>query len=134
MEDIMTNTGGLLKSLATGVGLLLVSTLVIRAAASGDDGKTDEPLVRLFENRPNPFNPSTEIPFWLDRRARVKLTVHDVAGNRVAILLDRELGAGPHARLWDGRDSRGEAVPSGVYYYRLVTSTAVLSKKAVLLK
>jgi hypothetical protein len=119
MEDIMTNTGGLLKSLATGVGLLLVSTLVIRAAASGDDGKTDEPLVRLFENRPNPFNPSTEIPFWLDRRARVKLTV---------------LGAGPHARLWDGRDSRGEAVPSGVYYYRLVTSTAVLSKKAVLLK
>ncbi len=129
----MKKTVGCMKGLAFGAVLLLVSTLVIGATASNKN-RTSEPAVQLFENRPNPFNPSTEIPFWLERRARVKLTVHDVAGKRVATLLDRELGAGPHARLWDGRDSRGEAVPSGVYYYRLEASTAVLSRKAVLLK
>jgi hypothetical protein len=111
----------------------MISTLVLGTFVSAGVA-AEEQVVRLFDSRPNPFNPSTEIPFWLERQTRVKLTVHDVAGNRVVTLLNKEVSAGPHAVRWDGRDSRGEVVPGGVYCYRLETSTAVLSKKAVLLK
>jgi len=64
----------------------------------------------------------------------VTLAVYDVAGARVRTLIDGTRTAGRHGEVWDGRDSNGQLVGSGVYFYRLRTDDAALTKKMVLLK
>jgi hypothetical protein len=79
------------------------------------------PRVVLFQNEPNPFNPSTCIRFRLDRPDDVSLRIFDPAGRAVRTLLRGPLGAGEHAVVWDGRDARGRRSASGIYFYRLCT-------------
>lgn len=84
---------------------------------------------------PNPFNATTEIEFSLAESARVTLKIYDISGRLVRVLVDRELSRGRHAGVrWDGRDDRGAAVASGVYFYQLVSPAWVDTKKIVLLK
>ena len=88
----------------------------------------------LEQNHPNPFNPTTTIPFNLDAHQKVELTVFDAGGRRVATLVNVELDAGPHAVEWDGTDDLGRAVVSGVYFYRLTAGGVEQTKKMMLLK
>jgi flagellar hook assembly protein FlgD len=83
---------------------------------------------------PNPFNPKTAIAFSLTEPGDVTLEVYDVAGRRVAILLDRHMDAGAHVAHWDGRTSDGERAASGVYFYKLAAGDERTSRKMVLLK
>jgi hypothetical protein len=74
----------------------------------------------LLGARPNPFNPSTTILFELPRSAPVTLRVHDVRGRVVATLLDGAVrDAGQHAVFWDGHDTTGATIASGVYVAEL---------------
>ncbi len=91
------------------------------------------PLV-LDQNRPNPFNPSTEIRFSLPTRCAVRLDVFDSAGRLIRVLHDGILGAGGHSIEWDGTNNLGRAVGSGVYFYRLDAGKETISKKMVLLR
>jgi hypothetical protein len=91
-------------------------------------------LTRLLPNRPNPFNPETEIPFALARPGRVRIAVFDVSGRRIATLLDEVRGGGRGRTVWRGRDDEGRAVPSGSYYVTLETDTARDTRKILLLK
>lgn len=68
---------------------------------------------------PNPFNPRTKIAFTLPHAGDAVLTVYDLAGRRVATLVDAPLPEGPSSFDWDGRDDVGRALPSGVYLVRL---------------
>jgi hypothetical protein len=88
----------------------------------------------LHQNTPNPFNPLTTIRFTLAGRADVTLTIYDVRGRAVATLVHRSLNAGDHAYLWDGKNTAGDAVDSGVYFCRLVSGNQTLTRKMVLLK
>ncbi len=89
----------------------------------------------LLQNRPNPFNPSTEILFSLPNSARVALSIFDLGGRRILTLVeDREFAAGRHAVTWSGRDETGAQVASGVYFYRLVTEEFTQTRKMVLVK
>lgn len=88
----------------------------------------------LRQNYPNPFNPETAIQFDLAQGVRVDLSIFDARGKHVVSLVDGFVGAGPNEFRWDGRDSDGRFVGSGVYFYRLRSGDAVLSKKMVLLK
>lgn len=88
----------------------------------------------LNQNRPNPFNPSTVITFELPQSSRVRLDVFDVAGRRVATVLDRVLDAGPQRAIWSARDDSGRPLASGVYFYRLRTPTAERTRRMVLVK
>jgi flagellar hook assembly protein FlgD len=88
----------------------------------------------LSQNVPNPFNPTTTIRFTLPERAGVTLQVYDVSGALVRQLAEGEYGAGPHEVQWNGRDRGGNAVGSGVYFYRLITGNRTLTRKMVLLK
>jgi hypothetical protein len=92
--------------------------------------------VELFQNHPNPFNPTTEIEFVVpEGRARqVTLIIFDVTGARVATLVDEEKTPGLYTARWDGRDFHGNNVGSGVYFYRLLTDDVALTKKMILLK
>jgi hypothetical protein len=89
---------------------------------------------RLHQNYPNPFNPQTRIDFDLIQSGRVKITVYDILGRRVANLVDEYLSAGPHAVEWDGVSVSGERVASGVYFYRMTTPGYSEIRKMVMLK
>ncbi len=90
----------------------------------------------LRQNRPNPFNPATEIAFTLDSAAAVRtlLKVYDTRGRRVRTLVDEDLGAGEHRAYWDGKDENGRPVSSGVYFYRLSSGEREQTRKMILLK
>jgi len=88
----------------------------------------------LHQNRPNPFNPSTEIGFSLPGPATVTLDIYDVSGKRVRRLLDENRPAGNHSIHWDGLDENGSQAVSGVYFYRLTAGKAAHSRKMVLLR
>lgn len=89
----------------------------------------------LGQCHPNPFNPTTWIPFEVGTMSRVRVDVFDSAGRHIASLLDDVLTPGPHATAWNGTNSRGEAVASGVYFYRLeVEGHGRLVKKMALIK
>ncbi|HER43603.1 MAG TPA: T9SS type A sorting domain-containing protein [Candidatus Eisenbacteria bacterium] len=88
----------------------------------------------LYQNYPNPFNPSTSIEFSLPARERVSLKVFDVSGRLVRTLVDGPLPDGNHRYAWDGRNERGAAVASGVYFYVLRSESIRQARKAVLLR
>lgn len=89
----------------------------------------------LGVNYPNPFNPTTTIPFALGLRGRVRLEIFDVLGQRVRVLLEDEvLGAGRYQVVWKGRDDAGRAVASGHYFYQLRVGQSVESHRLLLLR
>jgi flagellar hook assembly protein FlgD len=88
----------------------------------------------LYQNYPNPFNPTTTIAFWLPEKSSVTLAVYDVDGRLVNTLVDEELDKGMKQFPWNGTDSRGSTVSSGVYFYKLQAGSKELTRKMVLLK
>ncbi len=96
--------------------------LVYDLSATVQDVGTAAPaipgLTRLLANHPNPFNPRTTIRFDLARDTTVHLLIYDVRGRRIATLLDGPQPAGAHSAIWNGVDSTGRQVASGVYFYR----------------
>jgi hypothetical protein len=100
-----------------------------------DAGTTPLPTrYALHDAVPNPFNPQTTLSFSLPEAGHVKLTVYDVGGRLVATLLDEERNAGVWNVVWQGLDSRGQRVSSGVYFYRIEAGEFVETKRMVLLK
>ncbi len=73
----------------------------------------------LFPSSPNPFRDAATIAYDLPARARVSIAVYDVAGRLVRQVADETVEAGPHAVQWDGRDTSGQPVASGVYFCRV---------------
>lgn len=88
----------------------------------------------LMQNRPNPFNPVTEIEFFLPRPSFVNLTVYDITGRVVKCLVNEEKDTGNHITTWDGLDRIGNKVSSGIYLYRIKAGKEAVSRKMVLLK
>lgn len=88
----------------------------------------------LHQNHPNPFNAGTQIRYQLPNRTRVRLSVYNLRGQRVATLVDGVQSAGAHTVAWDGRDAGGEDLPSGIYLYVLTAGDRRVARKLVLLK
>jgi hypothetical protein len=89
---------------------------------------------RLDQNYPNPFNPVTNISFALSKPCVVSLEIINITGQKVASLVDGTMEAGNHTILWDSRDSNGQPLASGIYFYRLKTGDFIDTKKMMLLK
>ena len=87
----------------------------------------------LGANYPNPFNPSTMIPYRLPASMHVRLEVFNLLGQRVATLVDGEQPAGFHTASWDATDAAGQAVGAGVYIYRLVSDGQAVSRRMLLI-
>ena len=83
----------------------------------------------LLPNFPNPFNPSTEIRFYLPQAQRARLTVHDLVGREVAMISDESLPAGYHRRIFTA-----DRLSAGVYFYRFIAGSSVQTGKMILLK
>lgn len=95
----------------------------------GSDGSEFPSEVELGQNYPNPFNPTTTINFALPAEDRVRIDVYDLIGRRVHTITDQRYQAGYHQVQFDGR-----SLASGVYFYRLRTSTKVIVKRMTLIK
>ena len=90
---------------------------------------------RLGQNHPNPFNPVTTIEFEIPRPGAVHLVVYDASGRFVRRLLSKQYGSATRDRVtWDGRDHKGNAVSSGLYFYRLEADDWTATRKMLLLK
>ncbi|MBN2288923.1 MAG: T9SS type A sorting domain-containing protein [Candidatus Glassbacteria bacterium] len=91
----------------------------------------------LGQNSPNPFNPATTISYSVPEgqsAVRVRLEVFDIRGRLVQVLVDEAREAGTYHVLWDGTDSGGRHLASGVYLYRIHSGEFVKTRKMVLLK
>ena len=91
-------------------------------------------VVQLLANVPNPFNPSTTLRFTLPARGPVRLEVFNAAGRSVRTWTWKDLEAGIHGVLWDGRDARGQRLASGAYIVRLQAGGTQHTRRVILLK
>jgi len=95
----------------------------------------DKLIVTLGQNRPNPFNPMTAIPFALSTPARVTMTIYDVTGRPIRTITDDVyLGAGDHTATWDGVDAEGRPAAAGLYIVHLDAEGITQSRRMVLLR
>jgi hypothetical protein len=88
----------------------------------------------LGQNYPNPFNPTTSIQFEISEVAHARLKVFDVLGREVETLVDQQMNPGAFTVAWDGRNSNGTSVGSGVYFYSLQAGGQTISKRMLLLR
>jgi predicted outer membrane repeat protein len=88
----------------------------------------------LGRNFPNPFNPITKIDFSIPVSCHVQLEVYNVLGQRVKLLVDENCPSGLNTVTWDGTDSDGNPVPSGVYFYRMTAEEFNEVRKMLLIR
>lgn len=95
---------------------------------------------QLFQNHPNPFNPATIIQFRLSHLGEVELKIYNLLGQQIAKLVSEKLLPGEYRVEWDGKNSHGAQVATGLYIYQLITEalngseTFVKSKKMLLIR
>lgn len=101
-----------------------------------EEGKTGAPVsgLALLQNNPNPFSNKTQIALQLSKPGPVTLEVYDLLGKKVASLTQGTLAAGAHEADWDGRNTQGEKVAPGVYFYRLTAEGKSLTHSLILVR
>ncbi|QQS36652.1 MAG: T9SS type A sorting domain-containing protein [Ignavibacteriales bacterium] len=94
------------------------------------DNEPTQPTEFILEqNFPNPFNPSTSIQYQVSSITHVSMVVHDILGNEIETLVNKEKPAGTHEVTW-----YAENLPSGVYFYQLKAGESIKTKKMILLR
>ena len=88
----------------------------------------------LKQNYPNPFNPSTRIEIELGVSDNIKLIIYDINGRQIKELANGIYSKGSHAFTWNSQDDYGNNVSSGMYIYRLISSSQIATQKMLLLK
>lgn len=117
--------------------IALIEQWISELSVIGIDNENDGRITRfeLEQNFPNPFNPSTTIRYQLPISSNVKLVVYNLIGQEVRTLVDvATQPAGGYEVEWDGQDNLGNAVGSGVYFYKLITRAQALTRKMILMK
>ena len=99
-----------------------------------DMEKTAPTIFALHKNYPNPFNSETNIGFTLKKNNQINVSVFNLLGKKVEILVNQEMPAGNHYVQWNGQDDSGTPVTSGIYYYRLEAGTFSSTRKMLLMK
>jgi hypothetical protein len=104
-----------------------------KSVTTGLDDEDRAVAIELDQNVPNPFNPTTVIGFSVGTQdlasLHTRLTVYDILGRQVAVLVDGAMPAGSHHVTFDGSN-----LPSGVYLYRLESGGKTLQRKFTLIK
>ncbi len=113
-----------------------VQSFWVNTGTAGVD--SDESLIpkefALYDNYPNPFNPTTQIAVDLPEAAATEITVWNIMGQKVATLYSGDLNAGHHSLNFNGRDSNGKQLTSGMYLYRVTAGKYNATKKMTLMK
>ena len=83
---------------------------------------------------PNPFNPTTQIGYYLANTEYVTIDIYDLTGRRIRSLLNHNQGPGHRSVSWDGTNDLGQPVSAGMYIYTIQTGNFRQTRKMVLLK
>jgi hypothetical protein len=113
--------------------------VMIRATVNVMTGVVDELSYlqkgyELEQNFPNPFNPTTNISFSIAQRSNVSIKIFDILGSEIQTLINGIVESGNHSIVWEGTNSKGISVPSGMYFYQLNVNGISVTKKMVLMK
>jgi len=109
-------------------GMMLNFKIVDPSGISEENSHSAEGY-ELYQNFPNPFNPSTEIRFDIPKDADVQIKVYDRLGKEVAMLVDGQKKAGKHSVIFNAAH-----LPSGEYFYKLTTGSISITRKMMLIK
>jgi M6 family metalloprotease-like protein len=124
-----TPSGFAITSISPATGVM-DAYFVIPASATGVREEESVPLSSgLYQNYPNPFNPSTTIKFELPKASHVRLTVYDILGRQVSVLVNEKKEAGVHEVKFHGSN-----LASGVYFYRMQAGDFVQTRKLCLVR
>jgi hypothetical protein len=126
--------GGARLHVATADGRLHSLDVLLEPGGATSVEPTTPPAVLALQAVPNPFNPGTTLSFDLPRAGHVRLEIYRIDGQRVATLIDGALAAGPHSKVWSGRDDRGLGVASGIYLARLSAAGMQRTQKIVMVR
>jgi hypothetical protein len=129
-------------SVERGAQLTVISTTSCHSgtpAKSNDIGQPDDNNLMptefaLHQNRPNPFNPTTVIPYDIPKTTHVTIEIFNILGQRITVLVDTQKGPGRHEAVWDGCDGSGNVISSGIYFYRMTAGNYTESKKMQFMK
>ena len=132
-EVLNFNTGRFEK------GLLISGRQEYSIVKLGEQGEPEEEIPAIIKpmlhlNHPNPFNPTTTISFSLPKEEDIELTIYNIKGQKVKTLYSGISEEGKHSVIWNGIDSNGKTVSSGIYFYKLKTESKELTRKMLLLK
>lgn len=112
-----------------------VNDLGVISSADRQDFENALPALLILEqNHPNPFNTGTVIGYRLQSRAQITLSIYNIAGQNVKILIETTQQAGSYNVVWDGTDNLNTPVASGVYIYVLKSGNQFAARKMLLLK
>ena len=89
---------------------------------------------QLYQNFPNPFNAHTLIKYHLQEMTKVSIKIYNLLGTGIITLIDEVKTAGLYTIQWDGKDSNGKDVASGIYIYRMEAGKFTESKKLSLIR
>lgn len=106
----------------------------LQVGSANDDDVIPVTQTALHGNYPNPFNPETTIAYDIKDAGAVRLNIYNIKGQVVRTLVDATLAGGRYSVVWNGRDSKGKPVSSGVYYYRLECENFVSTRKMILMQ
>jgi hypothetical protein len=104
------------------------------ALSAVDDNSITVDRFELKGNYPNPFNPTTKIRFTNDRNSNVKVTVYALTGEKVATIMNKPVNSGAYDVSWNGRNTNGKIVPTGMYLYDIESDGRRLQGKMLFLK
>ena len=105
----------------------------ISASTLENEHEITPTVFTLYQNHPNPFNPSTNIGYQLAKNNHVKITVYNTMGKLVKILVDDFQSSGFRTIKWDGKNSNNDNVSSGIYFYSIQSGEFQATRKMILL-
>lgn len=118
-----------------GYSLYEIEVYNLTSPTSVNEKETELPFsFKLSNNYPNPFNPSTTINYEIPKASNVRIEIFNSLGQLVKVLTDSFHQAGKYSSIWNGDDSSGSLVASGIYFYRMSAEGFTLVKKMVLMK
>ncbi|MDE3258046.1 MAG: 5'-nucleotidase C-terminal domain-containing protein [Gemmatimonadota bacterium] len=133
--DIAGNTISRWESVPINGGREITLLLPVGGVARVEDESPLAPeTLALYPNTPNPFNPSTRIVYRIHEPAQVDLTIYNLLGQQVRVLVRDHQSPGRYEVLWDGKDGFGRYASSGVYFYRLAHPGGAITNRMLLVK
>jgi aminopeptidase N len=108
---------------------IVLKTATLTLGINGNGISSLPTKFSLYQNEPNPFNPTTKISYDIPKDSKVKLVIYDILGKEVSTLVNDNIKAGTYSVEWNATQ-----FPSGVYFYRLIAGSFSEVKKMLLIK